>query len=120
MTIQCTINGPLVINTMGESDDFNDFLNHIERNIGQWKNLGVIWDMNRMDFGAVDSESIRALINNGRELALQRSGGKTAFVVASDVGFGMMRMFTLIAEPDLPIEFRVFRDQAAASAWLTG
>jgi hypothetical protein len=54
--------------------------------------------------------------------ALVRSGGSytrhgpTAFVVTSDVAFGMLRMFAILTEDVRPVE--VFRDVARAMDWL--
>ena len=44
-------------------------------------------------------------------------GAKRAIVVASDVAFGMARMFQIIRE-DAPEEVRVFRDIDEARRWL--
>ena len=118
MTITSTKMGDIVVNVMGEGDDFVTFREFVMVHTVEWTEVGILWDMNRMDFGKVTSASVRRLIFEGREAAKPRANLKTAFVVGSDVGFGMMRMFCMVAESELPIIFNVFRDEASAITWL--
>jgi hypothetical protein len=48
----------------------------------------------------------------------QPGEGKTAVVVATDFHFGLARMYEVFSS-DVPVEFVVFRDLEAATAWVT-
>ena len=118
MTISHLSKDNIVINALEDGDDFGDFLRFIDTHIHTWKDVNVLWDMNKLDFDNVSSDAIRQLIHEGRHAARHRPNMKTAYVVHSDLGFGMMRMFALLAETDLPIIFSVFRDRDTATAWV--
>jgi len=48
----------------------------------------------------------------------QPDEGRTAVVVATDFHFGLARMYEVFSS-DFPVEFVVFRDLEAATAWVT-
>jgi hypothetical protein len=65
---------------------------------------------------AFDSTDVRRVIELVKSTAIAGQLGPTAVVVQSDVGYGMVRMFSLLVEPFCLI--RPFRDREAAEAWL--
>lgn len=118
MSIESTKIKGIVINTMGHQDSLDDFLQYIENHIHNWADSQVLWDMTLLDFDTIEGSAVRNTITRGRKMSKQRSGLKTAFVVKSDLGFGMMRMFQMIAENKIGIEFGIFRDRQEALCWL--
>ncbi len=65
---------------------------------------------------ALSPADVRMIVETLRELSRESTIGRTAVVVSTDYAFGMMRMFEMLIE-DI-FEFRVFRDEAEARAWL--
>ena len=118
MNIKSTTKSGTVFNVIGHGDTLEDFLDYVKQHIDEWTEYQVMWDLSALDFARIDSSSIRNLIRKGQEVSRKRSGMKTAFLVESDLGFGMMRMFQLIADQDIDIEFSVFRNSEDAICWL--
>ncbi len=72
-------------------------------------------DMRSVDMN-VTSGTLRGLV----ETRTQVSGigeGRRALLVASDLGFGMMRMYAMLTEK-IPGQFRAFRNAREAASWL--
>ena len=72
-----------------------------------------LWDFTAVTQVRVTGEGLRGL-------ALQspfRRDARRAIVVASDVAFGMVRMYELVSDRDSRY-FRIFRDVATAMQWL--
>jgi hypothetical protein len=66
------------------------------------------------DLGGVGTREVRFLADNRDGVHAQ--GARRAFVVATDVGFGMSRMFQGLSNSDGDV--RVFRDYDEALGWL--
>jgi hypothetical protein len=78
-----------------------------------------IWDFRQVDPATITSEDLRAIAAYQQEIAPARGPTwKAALVVASDVGYGMSRMFDAYAGA-APNEVMVFRSLEAAEAWLS-
>jgi len=76
----------------------------------------TLWDLRELDFAQIDYDMERQLIAIRRQYP-ERGQAKIAFVVSSDLGFGMMRRYEMLSD-NLPQHIRVFRDDAKAEAWL--
>ncbi|HXQ25944.1 MAG TPA: hypothetical protein VN822_06020 [Candidatus Acidoferrales bacterium] len=61
---------------------------------------------------------VRQIVELLRNLSRESPLGRTAVLVSSDYAFGLMRMFEMLLED--VFEFRVFRDEREAHAWLAG
>lgn len=86
MSITSNVKAGIVTNVLDYEDDLDDFLAYAAKHIDGWTDYQVLWDLTRLNFIAVTAESIRNLISNGREVATERSGLKTAFLIESDPG----------------------------------
>ena len=64
------------------------------------------------------SEEVRRIVELLQDLSRESHLGRTAVLVPSDYAFGLMRMFEMLLED--VFEFRAFRDEAEARAWLAG
>ena len=111
----------VVINVAEEIDTIDDIFAYVSQHIDSWVDSDVLWDLSLFDFQTLDSKDIRNLIQKGSLLSKKRLGLKTAFLVTSDLGYGMMRMLQIMAEGELKFEIGVFRsnEQDQALAWLS-
>jgi hypothetical protein len=81
--------------------------------------MGLLWDVRQMEgLGEFSAEDLREVIEIVIERLPRRGGGPSAYLVMRDVDYGVARMFEQIADPNLPILIRVFRDMDAARAWV--
>ena len=79
----------------------------------------ILWDFTEALLEHLTAHDVRAIAQEVRRYAHLRPGGKTAMVVSSQFGYGMGRVIDQTqSATDSPVEFRTFRDRAAALAWL--
>ncbi len=119
MSITSVIESGVVINAVEECDTFDDIFDYVAQHVDAWVNRQVLWDMTLFNFQSIDSQSIRSFIQKGASLSEKRLGLKTAFLVDSDLAFGMMRMLQILAEESLKIEFGIFRSKDEALRWIS-
>lgn len=74
---------------------------------------------NRLRDVVESSAHIREMADLTKKSDVLEPGTRCAVVVASDVEFGLTRMFATLADGG-PMETRVFRDIGEAEAWLLG
>ena len=119
MSITTIIDADVVINSVGDSEAFEDILEYLAQNLGTWGNRQVLWDVTSFNFQSVGPQSIRSLISDGISLSEKRSGLKTAILVDSDLGYGMMRMLQILAEERFKTSLGLFRSKDQALEWLS-
>ena len=75
----------------------------------------MLWDLRQSEL-ALSQEETRRLVAfiAGR---VGRSTGRTAYVVANDLAFGVMRVYQALRRAEDP-SIRIFRDRAEAEAWV--
>jgi hypothetical protein len=79
----------------------------------------VLWDFTEAQLDGLAANEVRALADSAAPRAAGRPGGRTALVFDSESAFGLGRIFDqLRTVRDAPVEYRSFRDRAAAMAWL--
>jgi len=78
----------------------------------------TLWDLRELDFSTIDTLLEKRLINIRRKYP-ERGRARIAFIVASDLGFGMGRMYEILSE-DLPQTIRTFRNYSEGEDWLLG
>jgi len=76
-----------------------------------------LWDLRALVEGPGTTGDLRRMLEESERLSAQWSGGCVAIVATADLHYGIARMFTAFAS-DLDIEYRVFRDEHEARAWL--
>jgi len=79
--------------------------------------IRMLWDLREARFN-LDTNEIRDLSGFVKRL-VGTVGLRTAFLVARDLEFGLLRMFEAFREAE-GAENSVFRDQDSAVAWLNG
>jgi len=76
-----------------------------------------------LDFSAAISpdlsrDDIDEILAHAKKYAHLRSSGKTAFIVSSDINFGLGRMYEIVAKiHKMPISLNVFRNSEEALKW---
>jgi len=81
----------------------------------------VIWDLTHCSLRSLPKTDVQLLARVSKESVARgaREGGKTAFVVNSTVDYGLMRMYSSIAEKvGVPVEYNMFRTIEDARNWL--
>lgn len=81
----------------------------------------VIWDCTDGSMQLLTPSDFRVLAGTVKEVIARgaRSGGNTAFVAHATVEYGMIRMYTSIAESTgVSVKSNVFRTIAEARRWL--
>jgi len=76
----------------------------------------TLWDLRELDFTQIDHEMERQLVAIRRQYP-ERGQARIAFVVDTDLAFGMTRRYEMLSA-NLPQQIRVFRDYAKAETWL--
>ena len=76
----------------------------------------LLWDVTgaELDWAAEEIKGFSEWVRENR----WPGEGRTAVVVSRDLHFGLARMYEMFSS-DLPVEFVVFRDLEAATAWVT-
>ena len=81
--------------------------------------LNVLWDFRQAEATHISASEMERLVDDVRQHARIREGGKTALVFSGDLWFGQGRMFQAYAElQDAPVSFSCFRSIEAALNWL--
>jgi len=81
--------------------------------------LNLLWDLSKSDLSGLTGDHLRKIISSAKKYAHLREGGKTALYTAVPLGFGIARMYEILAEANqVPIPNRVFRSIDEAMAWL--
>ncbi len=92
-------------------DTINNYYHMVTRHI--------IWDFTDGDATPITPDQFRKIISTANEYRPFKEGGKTAYVSTVDSTYGMMRMFSVLAEfSDIPYPYRAFRDFEEAVEWL--
>ncbi len=118
--ITSTVENQTVINTPLDHTNLEEILEYISNNINSWADKNVIWDLHKVDFDSITTNDIRVFIANSHHFNEKRIGFKTAAVTPTDLGFGMMRMLTSIAEIKYDFKLNVFRTVSEAKDWVDG
>ena len=81
--------------------------------------LHQLWDFTEATVHHIPAETIREFVKSVSERMHRREGGKSALVSSEDIGFGLARVYSAVAEiNDLKIEVGAFRTVEEALAWI--
>lgn len=76
-----------------------------------------LWDFRKVDFTFVTNEFIDQIFAV-RKKYHERGSAKAAFLVESDLAFGVSRMYETLSSFELPQHIMVFKEMAKAEEWL--
>jgi hypothetical protein len=107
---------------VGEIDDDSlvACLRRVWTGAGYDPSLPELYDFRAVRTGDVSSAAIRTVARLNRELHPDSPPVRVAFVVESDLGFGLLRMYRPYVHDDRGENIGVFRDEAQALAWALG
>jgi hypothetical protein len=79
----------------------------------------VLWDCAAGSIAHMAPKDLQSIVDRGKPFAESRRGGRTAIVCATDLDYGLCRVFRAYAEiSHVPFEIEVFRNRDAAKEWL--
>lgn len=81
--------------------------------------LNCLWDLTKADLSEIVTGDLRDDALETSTVADKRKGGKTAFVSANTLSYGLCRMLEAFYDlAKVPFEVQVFRSVDEAHAWL--
>jgi acyl CoA:acetate/3-ketoacid CoA transferase len=79
-----------------------------------------LWDITGTDLSQIKGDDLQEIAEFTKQKAPTRVGGRIALVSASNLGFGLARMYKAFAENSgLPVEISVFRSPEEAEEWMS-
>jgi len=81
----------------------------------------VIWDLTNASLQLISRPGFESIARVAKEAVDSggRKSGKTAYIGTSDVNFGLLRMYTAIAEiTGVHVEYYVFKSHSEARKWI--
>jgi hypothetical protein len=115
-----TVGNLLIVSVSGklDADEVITVINEYYPN-GIVKN--VIWDLTNGSLLLISQHGFRRIAKAAKESVEggARQGGKTAYVGLADVEYGLLRMYSAIAEmTGIPINYFVFKTFEEARVWI--
>lgn len=81
----------------------------------------ILWDLTDSTIEHITVDGFRRVATVARALRTSGSGAKTAYVGGEDLGYGLLRMYTALAEAaGIQVQYEVFRSLQEAYKWLGG
>jgi hypothetical protein len=121
LTIEIKITGDLLIVTVTGDLTAKDVIAVIEEYYPDGIVKDVVWDFSNGSMKALSNQGFKEIASaTAKALASgARQGGRTVFVANRNSEFGLMRMYTAIAEmTGVSVKYTVFRTLAEALQWL--
>ena len=98
---------------------FKQTINELISSIEYPPNVSTIWDLRKLDLDSIDSNFVKGLIAIRKGIDNKRGNVKIAYVVNSDLSFGMTRMYQILSEiEELAQSIQIFRNLDDAKKWL--
>lgn len=82
--------------------------------------LDVLCDYQSWNMSELAALDVQARADFACNMSKTWGSGRCAFVVGTEIDFGIFRMFELYAQDGIEAEMRVFRSIEEASKWLEG
>jgi hypothetical protein len=99
---------------------FKQAINELISSIDYPSNVNTLWDLRKLDFHPIDRNFEEEIIALRREVDTKRGNVRVAYVVNSDLSFGMTRMYgTLSQIKGIAQSIQVFRNLDDAKQWLS-
>jgi hypothetical protein len=111
-----------VILTVSSSATTGDVFGAFTRLVRSMKTPRLLWDLRARDLAQLPPDALRQMVTRMMEEApRERTGGRSAFVVAGEGDCSVMRQLVAHAEAaGYAVRLAVFRDDRAALDWLFG
>lgn len=119
--IQKTINKEDGITTFTVSGEFlyDQIIDVVKQFYLSEFTLHIVFDLTNADMSAITADQMENIVSVAKRYAHLREGGKTAFVMSSELGYGLARMYEAYSQVrDHPIAHHVFRNMEEAMSWM--
>lgn len=81
----------------------------------------VIWDLSAGSLDRITADDFRRVARAAQGTRVPAPEAKTAWVGSDDLAYGLMRMYTALAEAaEVPANYQVFRQRADGFEWILG
>ncbi|MBT3176334.1 MAG: hypothetical protein HOG03_07365 [Desulfobacula sp.] len=98
---------------------FKQTINELISSIEYPPDVSTIWDLRKLDFDSIDSNFVKRVIAIRKDIDNKRGNVKIAYVVNSDLSFGITRMYEIFSEIEgLAQSIQIFRNLDDAKKWL--
>ena len=96
-----------------------EIIEYVNRFYKSSPTLKSLWDFTNATIDYLIADDMRTLFKLTNAMGSVREGGKTALVAPTDLGYGLSRMFQIMADTeDFPFNINVFRTLKEANQWL--
>jgi len=119
--IDITMHGNILIASVTGSLTADEVIAVVERYYSNGIVKHVIWDLTNGSLSLISTNGFKAIASaTFKSLSGEtRQGGKTVFVGTNDTEYGLMRMYSTIAEmTGVPTKYSVYRTMEEAKSWL--
>ncbi|GEM_PF-1021362 len=120
-TIETNIEGDVLIVSVTGALTAEETIAVIERYYPTGIIKDVIWDLTNGSLLLIDKGGFRRIAEAAKRSVANgsRQNGKTVYIGCADVEFGLLRMYTAIAEmTGVPISYTVYKTIDQAREWL--
>ena len=93
---------------------FDELLEHEHFRTG----INTLWDLSLASHPDMSVSDLLAIGAHVQQNAEKRGISKTAWVVANEIDYGIARMFEMVNDKTVPMDFRVFRNLNEAETWV--
>ncbi len=109
----------LTVFTVNDKVDLEQVLAQVVLFLTESPTQLALWDLQAGSLERLARKDLQTLIDRGKAFGDSRKGGRTAIVCATDLDYGLCRMFRTYGDiAQLPFEINVFRNQDEAREWL--
>jgi len=85
----------------------------------QYPGYSRLWDLRSASIGDLSRDQLEGLAKFSQRGDSQPGKVRSALLVARDLDFGVGRMYQMVGEQILPVNFAVFRDEDEADGWFS-
>lgn len=79
----------------------------------------ILWDLSAGSLDHITIDGFRRVAAVAKRIRLTGPHAKTAYVGGGDLGYGLLRMYTAVAEAaGIPVRYEVFRTRGEAMDWI--
>lgn len=119
--VDAQIEDSLLILTASGDLTSDEIIATVRQHYTSGKVKDVIWDLTNASLQLISRSGFEAIAGVAKEAVDSggRISGKTAYIGTSDVNFGLLRMYTAIAEiTGVEVKYYVFKSHLEARKWI--
>ena len=110
----------LAVHVLNGTISAKDIIDAVKAQSASGPTLHNLWDLTDADMSRITNDDIQEIALLVKQAAPKGRTGRTAIVSASDLGFGIGRAYSTLAELfGQSVEVQSFRSQQAAKEWIS-